>query len=70
MKCVKRKKRLADFKNSAAVFGSSRAVCVQLISTVRVNGVTDFNYVLPLREIHRSPDKGSAEVKRLRDNVE
>lgn len=42
-------------------------MCAQLITAVRVNGVKDFNYVLPFGEIHRSPDKGMFE---LRDNVE
>ncbi len=69
--CKKKKKTtLADLRNSAAHFRSSRATRVQLISTVRVNVVKDFNYVLPLKEIHRSPDKGLVEVMEPRDNVE
>lgn len=66
MKCVKKKIK-SDFRNSVADFRSSKAMCVQLIATVRVSRVKEFNYVLSLREIHHSPDKGLME---LRGNVE
>lgn len=47
-----------------------QTVRVQLISTVRVNGVKDFSYVLALREIHCLSDKDLVEVTELRDNID